>query len=144
MFRFSQWKLQDYAGRNAGTPGELEAILGRLAAAGVDVFDASTRKFQEPAFPGSLLTLAGWARKLTGKPSMAVGGIGLQKDLQGTFENGSDVSDNLNDVRERMRAGEFDLAAVGRSLLGDCDWIGKVRRGEPFKRFNLTSFGALD
>src|SRR3546814_13661299 len=50
IFRFSQWKLQDYNGRLAETPQELEAILAPLVDAGVDLFDASTRVFSMPAF----------------------------------------------------------------------------------------------
>jgi 2,4-dienoyl-CoA reductase-like NADH-dependent reductase (Old Yellow Enzyme family) len=144
MFRFSQWKLQDYRGCSARTPLELELLLGALSDAGVDVFDASTRRYQEPAFADTSLTLAGWTKKLTGKPSMAVGGVGLQKDLQGTFENGSEAADNLPDVRARVAGGEFDLVAVGRSILGDPDWVIKLERGEPFQRFNLQTFATLD
>jgi 2,4-dienoyl-CoA reductase-like NADH-dependent reductase (Old Yellow Enzyme family) len=143
MLRFSQWKLQDYAGHLARTPAELESLLRPLTDAGVDVFDASTRRYQEPAFAGSPLTLAGWTKKLSGKPCMAVGGVGLQKDLPGTFENGSESLDNLPDVRSRIGSGEFDLIAVGRSILGDPDWVSKVERGEPFQRFNLQSFATL-
>jgi 2,4-dienoyl-CoA reductase-like NADH-dependent reductase (Old Yellow Enzyme family) len=65
VFRFSQWKLQDYDAAIAQTPDELAAILTPLGEAGVDLFDASTRIFTKPAFPGSDLGLAGWAKKLT-------------------------------------------------------------------------------
>jgi 2,4-dienoyl-CoA reductase-like NADH-dependent reductase (Old Yellow Enzyme family) len=143
MLRFSQWKLQDYSGYLARTAAELESLLRPLTDAGVDIFDASTRRYQEPAFADSPLTLAGWTKKLSGKPCMAVGGIGLQKDLPGTFENGSESLDNLPDVRSRIGSGEFDLIAVGRSILGDPDWAIKVERGEPFQRFNLQSFATL-
>jgi 2,4-dienoyl-CoA reductase-like NADH-dependent reductase (Old Yellow Enzyme family) len=144
MFRFSQWKLQDYRGVSARTPAELEVLLGALSDAGVDIFDASTRRYQEPPFADTPLTLAGWTKKLTGKPSMAVGGVGLQKDLQGTFENGSEAFDNLPDVRSRVAGGEFDLVAVGRSILGDPNWVLKLERNEPFQRFNLQTFATLE
>jgi 2,4-dienoyl-CoA reductase-like NADH-dependent reductase (Old Yellow Enzyme family) len=143
MLRYSQWKLQDYNGYLARTPTELESMLRPLTDAGVDIFDASTRRYQEPAFAESPLTLAGWTKRLSGKPCMAVGGIGLQKDLPGTFENGSEALDNLPDVRMRIASGEFDLIAVGRSILGDPDWVTKVERGEPLQRFNLQSFATL-
>ena len=143
MLRFSQWKLQDYNGRLVSSPAELESMLRVLVDAGVDIFDASTRRYQEPAFPDSPLTLAGWTKKLSGKPCMAVGGVGLQKDLPGTFENGSDAFDNLADVRSRIASGEFDLVAAGRSILGDPDWVIKVERREPLQRFNLQAFATL-
>jgi 2,4-dienoyl-CoA reductase-like NADH-dependent reductase (Old Yellow Enzyme family) len=144
MLRYSQWKLQDYNGQTASTPAELESMLRILADAGVDIFDASTRRYQEPAFADSPLTLAGWTKKLSGKPCMAVGGVGLQKDLPGTFENGSEAFDNLADVRARIASGEFDLVAVGRSILGDPDWVIKVERREPLQRFNLQAFATLE
>jgi 2,4-dienoyl-CoA reductase-like NADH-dependent reductase (Old Yellow Enzyme family) len=63
VFRFSQWKLSDYAARIADTPEELAQILLPLADAGVDIFHASTRRFWEPAFPGSPDPLATWTRR---------------------------------------------------------------------------------
>jgi 2,4-dienoyl-CoA reductase-like NADH-dependent reductase (Old Yellow Enzyme family) len=41
-------------------------------------------------------------------------------------------------------SGEFDLVAVGRSILGDPDWVTKVERREPLQRFNLQAFATLD
>ena len=82
IFRFSQWKQQDFRAKLAGTPQELETILCPLADAGVDLFDASVRYFNTPAFPKeNELSLAGWAKKLTGKLSGAVGGIGFSKGM---------------------------------------------------------------
>jgi 2,4-dienoyl-CoA reductase-like NADH-dependent reductase (Old Yellow Enzyme family) len=144
MLRFSQWKLQDYNGQTVSTPAQLESMVRILADAGVDIFDASTRRYQVPAFADSPLTLAGWTKKLSDKPCVAVGGVGLQKDLQGTFENGSEAFDNLGDVRSRIASGEFDLVAVGRSILGDPNWVDKVERREPLQRFNLQAFATLD
>src|SRR5690606_4158795 len=85
VLRWSQWKQQDYDARLAHTPAELELLLQPLVEAGVDLFDTSTRVYSAPAFDGSDLTLAGWVRRLSGQPTMAVGGIGLSKDLQSSF-----------------------------------------------------------
>ncbi len=142
MFRFSQHKQQDYNARFAETPEELGIVLGALADAGVDLFDASSRRFSMPAFEGSDLPLAGWARKLTGRPSMAVGGIGLSNWLQDTFKDRGPTlaENNLPDVARRIEAGEFDLAGVGRALLNDPDWSRRAQAdGEflPFDRENL-------
>src|SRR3546814_7387111 len=101
IFRFSQWKLQDYNGRLAETPQELEAILAPLVDAGVDLFDASTRVFSMPAFPDaerdSHMGLAGWARKVTGKPTMTVGGVGFSKDLQSSFVEEKNAINNRSE-----------------------------------------------
>jgi 2,4-dienoyl-CoA reductase-like NADH-dependent reductase (Old Yellow Enzyme family) len=72
-FRLSQWKQLDYAARIAATPAELGEIVAPLAAAGVDLFHCSTRRYWEPAFEGSGLGLAAWVRRLSGRPTIAVG-----------------------------------------------------------------------
>ena len=143
MLRYSQWKQQDYEARLADTPEELEAILGPIADAGVDIFDASTRYYHKPAFAGSPLTLAGWTRKVTGKPAMAVGGIGLSKELRDSFAGAVEVNNNLADVAQRIAAGEFDLAGVGRSLLADPGWVHKARGGLPFEPFSPAAIARL-
>ncbi len=144
ILRYSQWKLQDYGARLADSPAALASILGPLVDAGVSIFDASTRKFDAPAFEGSDLGLAGWTRKLTGKPVITVGGVGFDKDLQSSFVEPTAPTDNLDAVSGRFDRGEFDLVAVGRAVLMDPDWIGKLRRGEPFAPFNLAAYGSLD
>ncbi len=63
VFRYSQWKQDAYGARLAETPQELEAVLAPLAAAGVDAFHASTRRYRLPEFEGADLDLAGWTRK---------------------------------------------------------------------------------
>lgn len=143
ILRYSQWKLQDYEARLAATPDELGAILAPLADAGVDLFDVSTRRFDAPAFAGSDMGLAGWTRKLTGKPVSTVGGIGFDKDLQSSFVEETHATDNLDEVARRFDAGEFDLVTVGRAVLMDAEWIDKVRRGAPFGAFNLAAYGSL-
>ena len=144
IFRFSQWKLQDYDARLAATPDKLGTLLGPLADAGVDLFDASTRNFAAPAFDGSDMGLAGWAKKLTGKPSMAVGSIGLSRDLQTSFAMETHMTNDFTELTRRSERGEFDLAAVGRGLIMDPDWVAKARDGEAFAPFRLAAYGSLD
>lgn len=144
IFRFSQWKLQDYDARNAETPAELETMFAPIVDAGVDVFDASTRIFNVPAFEGSDLSLAGWTKKLTGKPTIAVGGVGLSKDLQSSFVQPTAMTNNLSLVAERMEQGEFDLVGVGRALLMDAQWVQRMRDGAQVNPFRLEAYGSLD
>jgi 2,4-dienoyl-CoA reductase-like NADH-dependent reductase (Old Yellow Enzyme family) len=144
IFRFSQWKLQDYAARIADTPAELDAVLSPLVDAGVDIFDASTRIFTAPAFEGSELGLAGWAKKLTGKPTIAVGGVGLDKDLQSSFAQPTIMVDNLAKVAERIERVEFDLIGVGRALLMDAQWVPRTRQGQQVNPFRLDAYASLD
>jgi len=145
FFRFSQWKQQDFRAKLAETPQELEAILGPISDAGVDLFDASVRYFNTSAFKDqSDLTLAGWAKKLTGKLSGAVGGIGFDKGMYDTLENkDTGGSNNLPLVLERFEKGEFDLVSIGRALLNDPFWIKRARRGEPLPGFDPKSLDML-
>jgi 2,4-dienoyl-CoA reductase-like NADH-dependent reductase (Old Yellow Enzyme family) len=132
IFRFSQWKQQDYAARLCETPAALGAFLTPLAQAGVDVFHCSTRRFWEPEFDGSDLNLAGWARKLTGKPCITVGSVGLNADFlpddgKGSFKAAEPAS--LDNLLERLSRQEFDLVAVGRALIANPDWAHAVAAG---------------
>jgi 2,4-dienoyl-CoA reductase-like NADH-dependent reductase (Old Yellow Enzyme family) len=135
IFRFSQWKGGDYTARIAKNPAELEALLGALAQAGVSVFHASTRRHWEPAFPeiegpDGQLGLAGWAKRVTGLPSVAVGSVGLNQVFQVAFQEGGRAeTTGLESVLEQFGRGEFDLIALGRVLLSDPAWVEKVRDG---------------
>lgn len=145
FFRFSQHKSSNYDARTAESPSELEALLGPIVDAGVDVLDASTRRFWQPAFEGSDLNLAGWAKKLTGKPAIAVGSVGLGSTTAETFMKvGTEiVQDNLPLLMERFDKGEFDLIAIGRSLIGDPNYVNKVKRGEEPNRFSRDHLATL-
>ena len=133
MFRFSQWKGITYDAKVAETPQELEAWLLPLAEAGVDIFDASTRRFWIPEFDGSPLNLAGWAKKVTGKAVMTVGSVGLEGPLEvGRIakHNGTAVSlNNLSRLVEMLERGDFDLVALGRIVLANPDWPRLVQNG---------------
>ena len=149
ILRFSQWKQQDYTAKLAQNPQELERFLGPLSDAGVDIFHASTRRFWEPEFEGSSLNLAGWTKKITGKPSITVGSVGLSTDfIESNFldQSGNNVPlRQLDDLLNRMADGEFDLVAVGRALLQDPEWLVKVKAGrwDALQEYNKVSIGNL-
>ncbi|MGW3630868.1 NADH:flavin oxidoreductase [Streptomyces sp. NPDC005122] len=129
IFRYSQWKQQAYDARLAETPEELEAILAPLAEAGVDVFHASTRRYWLPEFDGSDLNLAGWTKKLTGKPVVSVGSVGLDGEFLKAFQGEGSSVRGIDDLLDRLERDEFDLVAVGRALLQDPEWAEKVLAG---------------
>jgi 2,4-dienoyl-CoA reductase-like NADH-dependent reductase (Old Yellow Enzyme family) len=85
IIRLSQWKQQDYTARLARTPAEMEEWLRPLVDAGADVLHCSQRRFWEPEFEGSDLNFAGWAKKLTGVPTITVGSVGLSGDFMSAF-----------------------------------------------------------
>ena len=145
IIRLSQWKQQDFAARLAETPAEMEAWLVPLAEAGADVFHCSQRRFWEPEFEGSDLNFAGWAKKLTAKPTITVGSVGLSGDFIGGFGGETSQPASLDELLRRLERGDFDLVAVGRALLQDPEWTVKVRDGrtKELKSFDSAALTTL-
>jgi len=139
QIRFSQWKGQDYTARLVSTPQELGKFLEPLVEAGIDAFHCSQRRFWEPEFEGSDLNLAGWTKKLTGKPTTTVGSVTLDVDFIVSFGrepapprkpgevDGREA--HVDRLLEMLARGDFDLVAVGRAMLADAGWATKVREG---------------
>lgn len=131
-FRFSQWKEADYEATIVDSPDELRILVEALSSTGVDALHASTRRFWKPEWPGSDLGLAGWTKSFTDLPVIAVGSVGLDIDVMTNLSNdeaNSTGADGLAKLIRRFNNGEFDLISVGRSLIGDPDWIKKIRMG---------------
>lgn len=129
ILRISQWKQQDYKARLADTPEKLEAFLNVFTDAGVDILHCSQRRYWEEEFEGSDLNFAGWAKKLTGLPTITVGSVGLNGDFFGAFAGQGSPSASLDELHRRLDRGDFDLVAVGRALLQDPEWVTKVKEG---------------
>jgi len=138
--RFSQFKIGDYPAKLAHTPEELDRWLAPLVDAGVDLFHCSQRRFWESEFEGSSLNLAGWTRRLSGKPTISVGSVTLDQEFMSSFAHPERAEvTGIESLLERMRREEFDLVAVGRSLIVNPDWPQLVQRGawqelHPFQR----------
>ncbi|MFE0188500.1 NADH:flavin oxidoreductase [Streptomyces sp. NPDC058989] len=146
IFRYSQWKQEAYDARLAETPEELAAILTPLAEAGVDAFHASTRRYWLPEFEGSDLNLAGWTKKLTGRPAITVGSVGLDGDfIRGFMGEGAPVQ-GIDNLLDRLERDEFDLVAVGRALLQDPEWATKVLAGrfDELKPYDAAALKTLN
>ena len=144
--RISQWKELDYEAKIAAAPGELSELVSILRSAGADLFHVSTRRFWTPEGEGSDLGLAGWVKSFAGAPVIAVGSVGLDVDVMATLE-GEEArptgNSRIEDLVRRFRRGDFDLVSVGRSQIGDPDWVAKVsddRIGEirPFRRADIA------
>jgi 2,4-dienoyl-CoA reductase-like NADH-dependent reductase (Old Yellow Enzyme family) len=159
FLRISQWKQQDYGARLCETPQALAAFLAPLADAGVDLFDCSTRRFWQPEFEGSDLNLAGWVKKLSGRPTMTVGSVGLDRELMRERPVGdadsSDRAGGLNDFAApsgldrlipMLERGDFDLVAVGRALLSNPRWVADVGDGrwDRIRPFEKAHLGTLE
>jgi 2,4-dienoyl-CoA reductase-like NADH-dependent reductase (Old Yellow Enzyme family) len=145
IFRYSQWKSDNYDARLAETPEELEAILSPLAAAGVDAFHASTRRYWLPEFEGADLNLAGWTKKLTGKPTITVGSVGLDGDFIRAFAGEGSPTRGIDDLLDSLEREEYDLVAIGRALLQDPEWAAKVLAGrfEELRPYDAAALRSL-
>ena len=139
ILRLSQWKQQDYTARLAHTTQEMEAWLRPLVDAGTDILHCSQRRFWEPEFEGSELNFAGWARKLTGRPTITVGSVGLTGEFTDALRKGeSSKPASLDSLLHRLERDEFDLVAVGRALLADPRWAQKLHEGRDAELFGFT------
>lgn len=138
IIRLSQWKQQDFSAKSAATPKELEQWLAPLVEAGIDAFHCSQRRFWEPEFEGSTLNFAGWAKKLTGKPSISVGSVGLSGEFTAAYSGEASTPASLDELVARMEREEFDLIAVGRALLQDPQWAVKIRDGRDNELMTFT------
>ena len=157
LFRFSQWKLQDYDAKTVETPDDLAQFVETLSDAGVDLFHVSMRRFWEPGFPGSNMTLCGWTRKLSGKPTMTVGSVTLDRAFGVGTDNYTELFRNsdgskqdfsgtagIERLLELFDRGEFDMVAVGRALIANPDWAKLVEQDclselKPYHRDLLTT-----
>lgn len=133
-FRFSQWKEVDYGARIARNPEELAAMLDVLERAGVDLLHPSSRRFYDPAFAeAGNLTLAGWCKRLSSLPVIAVGSVGIAQDVMnsliGTSADGLPIEASLSLLAHLFDQGEFDLVAIGRNLIADPEWVRKIGDG---------------
>ena len=129
IIRVSQWKQQDYDVKLAADPRALEAWLAPLVEAGADIIHCSQRRFWEPEFEGSDLNFAGWAKKVTGAPTIAVGSVGLTGEFIAAWGGEKSQPASLERLEQMMERGDFDMVAVGRALLQDPEWVVKIRDG---------------
>jgi 2,4-dienoyl-CoA reductase-like NADH-dependent reductase (Old Yellow Enzyme family) len=64
---------------------------------------------------------------------IAVGLVGLSNDVYDSIlsdeETAATGPAGVEELLRRFEAGEFDLVSVGRSVIGDPEWILKVRDG---------------
>ena len=145
IIRISQWKQQDYTVKMAQDPKAMEAWLTALTDAGADILHCSQRRIWEPEFEGSDLNFAGWAKKLTGVPTISVGSVGLSGEFIASYGGEGSKPASLDELVRRMERGDFDLVAVGRALLQDPEWVLKIKDGreDELKDFEAAAMRVL-
>lgn len=130
--RLSNFKEADYDARLCESPDELAAMIARLRAAGVDMFHASARRFHAAPWSNDPRSFAAHIKAVTDAPVVTVGSVGLSTDLlDNLFAGAEPVSElklALDQLAQGHRRGDFDMVAIGRSLIADPDWVTKVER----------------
>ena len=139
IIRISQWKQQDFTVKMAEDPKALEAWLTALTDAGADILHCSQRRFWEPEFEGSDLNFAGWAKKLTGVPTITVGSVGLTGEFIASYAGEGSKPASLDKLEFMLDRGDFDLVGVGRALLQDPLWALKVKEGRTDELMNFEA-----
>ena len=144
-YRFSQWQVGDFAALKWHSPAELAPWVECLRAAGVDLLHVSTRVATDIAFPDhGAGTLAGWARRLSGLPTIAVGGVSLRRDGEGS--EAPLVVEDPGPAMALLASGEADMLAVGRMLIANLSWTHVVRDGDwrDLKPYDHGQLATLD
>ena len=135
--RFSQFKEVDYGAVVASSPEDLGGMLALLRAAGVDLFNVSSRRCLKPEWPGSRhphFTIAEWARALTDAPVMTCGSVGLNVEMFANLFDDEEPSElsverDLAALADKVRRGTLDLVGVGRMHIANPDFVNRVRAG---------------
>jgi len=147
IYRFSQWRIDDFNDVKFANPDELGVWVNGLKDAGVDVLHVSTRSAVAAGFPevDGERTLAGWARKLSGLPVIAVGKISVTLTMDEAFGEREDAVSDPTPAFALLDRGEADLLAVGRALIANPDWVRIVRDEDwrMLKPFDRTQLGKL-
>jgi 2,4-dienoyl-CoA reductase-like NADH-dependent reductase (Old Yellow Enzyme family) len=92
------------------------------------------------------MNLAVWTRKLTGKPTISVGSVGLDHDLLDSLIGGEGGRfTRLDELIEMMERGDFDMIAIGRALIANPDWAQLVeqRRFEAIRPYSQALLAEL-
>lgn len=130
LYRFSQWKVDDYREIKFRTSADLGVWVRALAAAGADLLHVSTRNALDPGFDAEGgRTLAGWTRELSGLAVIAVGRVTTTLPMDRAYGEDRDAVTDPRPHLDLIATGEADLLAVGRALLANPDWVPLVRAG---------------
>ena len=131
LYRFSQWSMDDYRQIKWHGPEDLERWVQALKAAGVDVLHVSTRDACQAGFPDHdpSLSLAGWAQRLSGLPTVAVGKVSVTLAMDESYGPAPSQVLDPGPYLDLVEQGEVDLLAVGRALIANPDWVPGGSRG---------------
>ena len=114
------------------TPADLGRFVTAFEQAGVTHFHGFSGQFWTPEYPDldSDLSYSGWIKRLSSVPVITVGSVGLSEPLTTTIMRETvHHHDNIAELMRRFYRGDFDLVALGRTVLTDPQWPTKLREG---------------
>ena len=76
------------------------------------------RRFDDPEFDGSDLNLAGWAKKISGLPTITVGSVGLDSDFLQSYGGGETHKAGIDALIRRLERDVRTAAASHVDVLG--------------------------
>lgn len=125
IFRFSQWKVDDFNEIKFRESAELDTWVTALKQAGADILHVSTRSALDTGFPDEhpTRTLAGWSKTFCDLPVIAVGKISVTLTMDRAYGEEADVVSDPTEAFELIESGEADMLAVGRALIANPDWV---------------------
>jgi len=118
--RLSEAKVNDFEYRWPGGPSEAATIFAAVTAAGASYIHIAGegRGFRD-TLASSTEPFTTLARRLTGLPVIANGGLG-----------DADLADQV------IRGGHADLVAIGRAALANPDWPRRIQQGSTIAAFD--------
>ncbi len=123
--RFSQKKVNDTEHLwQAGEEAAAE-IFSQMASSGVDYLHTTEPLASDPAFPGSL-SLAALARKYSGLPVIANGGV-----------------DQPQQASQLLESGQADFVALGKIALSNQDWPNRVMNNKKIRPFDFAMLAPI-
>ncbi len=145
IMRISNWKFGQFDAKDAKTPHELAHFLTPFVEAGVDAFHCSAHRFYIAEYPkySDTLNYAGWVKKLSGKPTITVGSVGIDKAFPDSFLGVKSMPSIMDNLAVSLNNDEFDLVALGRALLADAELPNKLKNHlfNDIIPFNNTDLG---
>lgn len=131
-FLISLRQAQVWEAKLFDKPEDYKIFLDGMIEAGIDVFNCGVDLYWRAEYEGSHMNLGGWIKKLTGHPVITSGGFGLDNRLADVVEGApakNTVRQGFDDLMARFHNDEFDMFALGRTILCDPDYLIKLREG---------------
>jgi NADH:flavin oxidoreductases, Old Yellow Enzyme family len=143
--RISNYKMYDMDYYLAKDANDLSALIQELSLDNIDFFDCSTVNYMDLAYPNSRVTFSRFVKEITKKPTICVGGIGINEAynrelpsilstmLHSPKKNNDKYGKEFNSFYDydkllnQYENGGFDLIGIGRPILFNPRWLSEAK-----------------